>query len=263
MAIVRTDDKHYKAIADAIRNQPGYTDNYTPEQMPSAIISAMSDANAAGMGAGYDDGYALGKEAKYNEFWDAYQDDGNRNQYSYAFAQSGWNDATFKPKFDIKPTELEYGFMRCQCTQKMQDIETECNMTFDFSNCTKFNYAFFYSEFTELPDIDLSKAEATLNRVFAGCKAAKIGTVTISENQNFNALFQSCSSLREIRFAGGIGGTGLDLTYTRLEHDSLLSLIDTLVNVGASRTVALGSYNRNQLSDEEKAIATEKGWTLA
>ena len=254
MAIVRTDDKHYKAIADKLRSY-GNTYTATPGEMPSFIEYVVEIETMKA--------YQGGKNSQYKEFWDAYQDDGNRNQYSYAFAQSGWNDSTFKPKFDIKPTECEYGFMRCQCTKKMSDIEAECNMKFDFSNCTKFNYAFFYSEFTELPDIDLSKAEATLNRVFAGCKATKIGTVTISANQNFNALFMSCSALKEIRFAGEIGGTGLDLTYTRLDHDSLLSLVNTLVNVGAARTVPLGSYNRNQLSDEEKAIATEKGWTLA
>lgn len=212
--------------------------------------------------------YNDGKQAQYDEFWDAYQDNGNRTSYSYAFPQRGWNDSTFKPKFDIKPIDLEYGFIRCQCTKKMQDIETECNIKFDFSNCTKFAYAFFYSEFKELPDIDLSKAETNLSRTFMGCKAEKIGTVTVNKDQNFTMVFHACEPLKQITFAGTIGKNGLNLAYSTLDHDSVMSVVNALEDKtgdtsGTTWLVTLGNKNIAQLSDAEKAMATEKGWTLA
>jgi hypothetical protein len=43
-------------------------------------------------------------------------------------------------------------------------------------------------------------------------------------------------------------------------------MVDMFNNLGvatAARTITLGATNLNKLSDEQKAIATEKGYTLA
>ena len=37
----------------------------------------------------------------YDTFWDTYQQNGKRTNYQYAFSGKGWNDTTFKPKYDI------------------------------------------------------------------------------------------------------------------------------------------------------------------
>ena len=46
-------------------------------------------------------------------------------------------------------------------------------------------------------------------------------------------------------------------------HDSLMSIINNLATVTTTQTLTLGSTNLAKLSSEEKAIATNKGWTLA
>jgi hypothetical protein len=49
-----------------------------------------------------------------------------------------------------------------------------------------------------------------------------------------------------------------------LTHQSLLNILNSLVpQEGATKTLTLGSDNLAKLTDEEKAIATDKGWTLA
>ena len=53
---------------------------------------------------GYDKGYTDGQEAERSAFWDIYQDNGNRTVYQNAFSGAGWNDETFTPKYDMKPT---------------------------------------------------------------------------------------------------------------------------------------------------------------
>ena len=50
---------------------------------------------------------------------------------------------------------------------------------------------------------------------------------------------------------------------TALTHDSLMSIINNLATVTKTQTLTLGSTNLAKLSSEEKAIATNKGWTLA
>ena len=61
----------------------------------------------------------------------------------------------------------------------------------------------------------------------------------------------------------------IDISHlTQLDHSSLLVIINGLydyVSAGTSGTryIKLGATNLAKLSDEDKAIATSKGWTLA
>ena len=49
-----------------------------------------------------------GKQAQYDEFWDTYQNYGNRTFYQYAFAGRGaWKPKILKPKYDIKLTNAQ------------------------------------------------------------------------------------------------------------------------------------------------------------
>lgn len=43
--------------------------------------------------------YDAGKQAEYDRFWDAYQQNGTRGSYSYAFGGVAWTDETLKPKY--------------------------------------------------------------------------------------------------------------------------------------------------------------------
>ena len=56
----------------------------------------------------------------------------------------------------------------------------------------------------------------------------------------------------------------LDLSpCTNLTHDSIMVVINGLQTVTETQTLTLGSTNLAKLTDEEKQIATDKGWTLA
>ena len=49
---------------------------------------------------------------------------------------------------------------------------------------------------------------------------------------------------------------------TALSHDSLMSNINNLKTDTTTKILTLGATNLAKLSDEEIAIATNKGWTL-
>lgn len=86
-----------------------------------------------------------------------------------------------------------------------------------------------------------------------------------TKSSDMNNMFGGCSSLEEVRFKENtLSVGGLNLSACKLlSHDSLLSIINSCAQVEATQTLTLGSDNLAKLSEEEKAIATNKGWTLA
>ena len=55
------------------------------------------------MASGVNETFESGKKAEYNDFWDAFQNYGNRANYAQAFS-NGFPDETYNPKYDIKGT---------------------------------------------------------------------------------------------------------------------------------------------------------------
>jgi hypothetical protein len=103
--------------------------------------------------------------------------------------------------------------------------------------------------------------------------------------------FYSCNVLEEVRLEGVIGYSGMTFSgNTKLSHDSLFGAVATeeqiaagknlatidgvtyyggiiialqdLTGTGTTKTLTFGATNLAKLSDVEKAIATQKGWTL-
>ena len=79
-----------------------------------------------------------------------------------------------------------------------------------------------------------------LTSCFIGCSALK----TITGNPNFKV--------------------SLDLSpCTNLTHDSIMVVINGLQTVTTTQNLTLGTENLAKLTDDEKKVATDKGWTLA
>ena len=75
--------------------------------------------------------------------------------------------------------------------------------------------------------------------------------------------FDACSSLTDV-----IGNPNFKTSFSlsgskKLTHDSLMVFINGLQTVTSKQTLTLGSTNLAKLTDEEKKVATDKGWTLA
>ena len=81
----------------------------------------------------------------------------------------------------------------------------------------------------------------------------------------FSNMFNGCSNLENITIQGYIYHNINFYSCQKLTHESLMSIINALGNFSSSsekHTCYLGSTNLAKLSDEEKAAATVKGWTL-
>ena len=75
--------------------------------------------------------------------------------------------------------------------------------------------------------------------------------------------FYNCSSLKTIT---GNPNFKVSLKLSpcpNLTHDSIMVVINGLQTVTSKQTLTLGSTNLAKLTEADKKIATDKGWTLA
>lgn len=81
----------------------------------------------------------------------------------------------------------------------------------------------------------------------------------------YDCMFYNCSNLTNLTINGELKA-GLYLAKSNsLTVDSLMSVINALVTLpeGTTKTLTLGATNLAKLSEEQKAIATNKNWVLA
>ena len=75
--------------------------------------------------------------------------------------------------------------------------------------------------------------------------------------------FIHCSALKTITGNPNFK-VSLNLSYSeKLTHDSLMVVINGLQTVTSTKTLTLGETNLAKLTEADKKIATDKGWTLA
>ena len=138
------------------------------------------------------------------------------------------------------------------------DLTTEENLAGLFSNCSSLTSL-------TLPDGFGQNAKDIAN-CFNRCSQLTSLTLPDGFGQNakdFYGCFNSCSSLTTITGNPNFK-VGFSLSSSpNLTHDSLMVVINGLQTVTSAQTLTLGATNLAKLTDEEKKVATDKGWTLA
>lgn len=131
------------------------------------------------------------------------------------------------------------------------------------SNGTNFRNAWYYCHrLTEFPQLNLSKGTNFYQTWYSCSSLTSLPALDLHNGTNFDYAWGSCSSLTTL---GGFGAIkeNFDLSScTKLTVESLMNVIDQAATV-TGKTMKLGSDNLAKLSDEQKAVATSKGWTLA
>lgn len=277
MAKVITDNKHYIAIADALRsNSFGEIEGpMPPREFAQRIGEISAIGQEQGRIAGYEQGVEAGKTAgvqsEYDRFWDSYQLNGAISSYSRAFCGERWNDQNFTPKYDIIATSIAYMFQSTGIADIPAALERQ-GVIFDSSRATNVTYAFNGNKITRVPVVSTVSA-SDLNTLFGWAPLiVTIEKLILKEDgtQKFaDNVFHTCSALENIVIEGKIGTNGFNVSWsTKLTHDSLISIINALKDYsedtsGTTWAITLGTTNLAKLTDAEKAIATQRGWTLA
>lgn len=209
----------------------------------------------------FDDVYEAGQK----EIWKSITNNGARTNYESAFLR--WNLDYFYPRFDIKPTGAYNIFGITTNANVRVDLVArleECGVALDFSECTNVSRAFYITDFTRIGVVDCRKCQA-LERVFASNSYLHTIEKWIVKAENtFSYVFDGTNNLENITVEGVIGNSISFAGLNKLTHDSLISIINVLeAKTSGTFTLSLGSTNLAKLSDAEKAIATQRGWTLA
>ena len=177
-------------------------------------------------------------------------------------------------------TDMGKMFYNCTSLTLVPPMNTSqvTNMTNMFDSC---------SNLITVSPMDTSNV-TTMAAMFSWCQSlATIPEMNTSNVTNMVSMFNWCTSLTSVpemdtsnvtdmtfmfdvcyllTDLGGFIGLKVDINLSRcpLTHDSIVNVINKAADVTAApATMTLGADNLAKLSDEEKGIATAKGWTLA
>lgn len=218
-----------------------------------------------------DEVYEAGKTAKHNEFWESYIDTGLLSYCPYIFAGPRWREGNFLPTKNLIIKGTANGLFRQSHLKNIKNQLNICGVTLDTSQATNLQYAFAYGKIEYLPKISLLSATNTgymFNETSTESNLISIDEIEIAESTVFNNSFNYCKNLTHVIFTGTLATNGLNLSWsTRLDHESLLSILNCLKDYstdtsGTDWFITIGADNIAKLSEEEKLIATNKGWDI-
>ena len=109
-----------------------------------------------------------------------------------------------------------------------------------------------------------SKNVTNMEYMFYNCsKLTTIPQFDTSNVTNMRSMFSGCSSLTAIHMINI--NANLDISSSKkFTREALVEIIGNLkAQTSGSETLTMGSTNLAKLTDEDKAVATGKGWTLA
>ena len=178
-------------------------------------------------------------------------------------------------------TDMRETFSNCGSLVKVSLSNVSKVLSFDriFQDCINLK---------EVSGLETTYGNFTMNQMFSGCKAlVNAPMVNLSEVKSTSQMFYGCSSLVNVpiydltsvtdtsymfSYCSNLEtihminiNTNLDIhASTKFTREALLEIIGNLkAQTSGSKKLTMGSTNLAKLTDEDKAIATNKGWTLA
>lgn len=159
------------------------------------------------------------------------------------------------PQFNTsKVTNMASMFQYCGSLTTLPQLDT--------SSLTNVANMFQYcSSLTTIPQFDTSKV-TNMYYMFQNCTAlTTIPQLDVSNVTNTYYMFGGCTSLKSILMHGMKVSFDIHAS-TQFEESDLVTILNNLATVTSTQTLTMGPTNLAKLTDAEKAIATNKGWTL-
>ena len=205
---------------------------------------------------------------------------------------SGCESLTSIPQLDTSSVQdMRYIFHECKSLTSIPQMDTS-NVTdmngmngmfyycesltsipqMDTSNVNDMSYMFYYCEsLTSIPQMDTSSVQ-DMRYIFHECKSlTSIPLLDCGSVTNTSAPF-GWGSLNKLTDLGGFKDLKVSWSSNFLDRvpnatvESLMNVINNLYDLTANglsgKTLKFGTTNLNKLTDEQKAVAINKGWTL-
>lgn len=201
------------------------------------------------------------------------------SMFAYCFA------LTTIPLFDTaRVTDMSFMFNSCNSLVELPPVNTSqvVYMRGMFSYCrsllsipqldtakvTDMNSMFYYCHaLYDIPELD-TRHVTDMRYMFTYCSPlVQIPELDISMVTNLDAAFSYCFTLGRVTFtaeADEAAGCDISLLNCSLSHKAIVELLNSLPAVTSSKVLTLtGNPGVSELTDEEKAIAAGKNWTVA
>ena len=132
----------------------------------------------------------------------------------------------------------------------------------DTSNVTDMSSMFYKcSALTTIPALNTSNV-TSMRDMFHGCKSLTVvPQLDMSKVTDATYMFQECNNIEAVHMINI--NTRLDLYLDKLTREAIVEVIGNLMpQTGKTETLGLGTNNLAKLTEEDKKVATDKGWIL-
>ena len=254
----------FSSIANAIRSKTGKTATIKPVDMATEIESIQTGSGGNPM----------------QEYVNNNGGDGVPSCYCLFYYYKGTSlDNVLNGLDTSKVTDMSRMFNNCINLTSISLFDTSkvTNMNQMFASCeklttipqldtssvTNMSYMFAYcNKLTTIPQLDTSKV-TNMNSMFYSCIIlTSIPQLDTSKVTGMSQMFYNCSELKEIHMTGMKVSFDISAS-TKFTESALVEILNNLATVTSTQKLTMGSTNLAKLTDAEKAIATNKGWTLA
>ncbi len=175
---------------------------------------------------------------------------------------------------------LDVSLFNTSKVTSMNSMFSSCTsiQSLDLSSFNTSNVTNMYGMFSNCPDLlslDLSSFDTgnltSMGSMFSGCLklvSLDLSSFDTGKVTGMSSMLYNCSKLKTLtlgnNWASNTSMKTFDLSYcSALSHDSLVDIMNKLATRTNSPKIKLSTASKNLLTDSEKAIATNKGWTIA
>lgn len=253
-----------------------------PKVYDAGWQDGFANGRAEGKAEGKAEGIDEGRQAEYDAFWDAFQNYGRRTVYDYMGHSDYGLGQWFYPKYDICPTSA-YGMFRDvqvdpddrAATLDLAERLDECGVKLDLSQCANVWYLFYQALFSHLPELDLSSAGSTANKLLFSGYVETIDKLILPSNQEFGDTFRYCVGLKNIVIGSVFDKSVSVKDSKKLTRASIESIVGALSDTASGQTLTLaeaavakafevseGANDGIASGDWDTLVNTKTNWTI-
>ena len=212
---------------------------------------------------------------------------GFNTEFGYTYDEKDNGDGTYTTmvytdSLDNLPTNISFYNMKTLISVERLNTSKVTNMNNMFSGCSKLTeinlsgfdtssvtaMASMFNNCSNLTSLNLSGFDTSkvtaMNHMFNNCSnltSLDLSSFDTSKVTNMDNMFDGCDGLTQLDSMQNIS-VSLNLSSTILDTTSLLDVINNLATVTTSRTLTLNPQLLAKLTEDQIAIATNKGWTV-
>ena len=261
--------------------QASNSHTFTAGSITHMLIS-MERTNGTVFPWGYNDSQITvvfaGEGSALDEWWDKFQNYGNRRGYAGAFAN--WPTNLIYPKYNIINGSGDAVYMFAYWGNLDSPVEQsvdlaarleQCGVTLDLSKATNVQNLFYRNTVvTRVPPLNLSSSNYNYNLFYRCEKAVTIGTITAKQSAEWQSgAFYHCDALENITFTPGTIGNSIQFQHsTKLTPESIESIIEGLSDSVSGKTCSINSTAVNNLISEwgsqgwMSLVQSKPNWTI-